>query len=349
MNYLQDVSANKRLGIPVLVATDAVHGQNIVSGATIFPHNIGLGMTRNPALLQEIARVTAAEMISTGLDMTFAPSVAVARTMTWGRTYESYSESTDLVSSYVSSFVVGLQGSTTPWQIVGTAKHWIGDGGTTAGDDAGDTLLGENQLLEIYGPPYVEAIKAGIGVVMVSFSSVNGVKMHQNRRLIQGVLKGDLNFQGFVISDWLGYSTIQGSYDTQIREAINAGIDMLMCPYQAWGCYGSILDSVNRGLIEQSRIDDAVRRILRVKFKAGLFEKKLKPIDPSNFQAIGTTTHREVARRAVRQSLVLLKNREKVLPLNKNKRIFLSGKNANNIRNQCGGWTMSWQGKSAVY
>jgi beta-glucosidase len=346
VNELQAASSNRRLGIPVVVATDAVHGQNIVRGGTVFPHNIGLGMTRNPALLKKIAQVTASEMLSTGLDQTFGPMVAVARTQSWGRTYESYSESTDLVRSYVSSFIQGLQGNTVPWKVVATAKHWIGDGGTINGDDAGDTRLSFEELMDVHGAPFLDAIRADVGVIMVSFSSVNGLKMHQNQHLIENVLKGNLGFQGFVLSDWLGHSTIPGPYDTQIRLAVNAGIDMLMCPYQAFGCYGSILDSVNRGLIQQSRIDDAVRRILRVKFKAGLFEKKIVPIDPASFQPIGSRANRQVARQAVRESLVLLKNNNKLLPLEKGARIFLAGKNADNIQNQCGGWTMSWQGTS---
>jgi len=299
MNELQAASSNQRLGIPVIIATDAVHGQNLVKGGTVFHHNIGLGMTGSPTLLKTVAQVTATEMVSTGLDQTFGPMIAVARTQSWGRTYESYSESTDLVRSYVSAFLEGLQGDTIPWKVVATAKHWIGDGGTINGDDAGDTQLNFQELIDLHGAPFIDAIDADVGVVMVSFSSVNGLKMHQNQYLIETVLKGDFGFQGFVLSDWLGHSTIPGPYDTQIRLAVNAGIDMLMCPYQVYGCFGSILDSVNRGFIQESRIDDAVRRILHIKFKAGLFEKKTAPIDPNGFQPIGSPAHRDVARQAV--------------------------------------------------
>jgi beta-glucosidase len=319
-NQLHAVSSNQRLGIPILIAADAVHGQNILSGATIVPHNIGLGATRNPSLVRQVAQVTAEGCMSSALDMTFAPTIAVARTMTWGRTYESYSEDTDTVRSFVADFIEGLQGTTTPWNVIGNAKHWVGDGGTNRGTgtdggiDAGDTTLSEDELLRIHGAPYIDAIKADVGSIMVSFSSVDGVQLHQHAHLITDVLKGDMGFQGFVLSDWEGYTRNDGDYDNQLLLAINAGVDMLMAPYQPYQIIDSVTNSTDYGLIDESRIDDAARRILTAKFKAGLFEKKLDPIDPDTYNPIGTTAHRAVARQAVRESLVLLKNDGKVLP-----------------------------------
>lgn len=345
-NELQALSANSRLGIPVLIATDAVHGQNIVSGGTIFPHNIGLGCTRNPQLVKKVAQATAREMISTGLDMTFAPTIAVARTISWGRTYEAYSEDTDLVGQLGKAFIEGLQGTSTPWNVIATAKHWVGDGGTTMGDDAGDTALDEATLLAIHGKPYIDAIAADVGSIMVSFSSVNGETMHSNRRLITEVLKGEMGFEGFVLSDWEGYLRNDGSYTEQIQAAVNAGIDMLMNPYQAYSAMDAVTDGVTGGNITIDRIDDAVTRILRTKIKAGLLTKKGSDIDATSFEPIGSAEHRDVGRQAVRESLVLLKNENNVLPLKKNANILLAGRSADNLQNQCGGWTMSWQGTS---
>lgn len=341
--------AGQRSQIPLIMGADAVHGHNILQGATLFSHNIGLGCTRNTALMRRIAQVTATEVGATALDQTFAPTVAVARDMRWGRTYESYSQDTDLVRSYVKPFIQGLQGTTLPYNIVATAKHWVGDGGTTNGEDAGDTALSEADLLRIHGTPYDDAIDVDVGAVMISFSSVNGVQMHENERLITQVLKNEKNFQGFVLSDWQGYERIAGDLFTQIRETVNAGIDLIMAPYQAYAVMDAISFGVENGSISLSRIDDAVRRILRVKFKAGLFESRVDPIDPNAFPPIRTNMHEDTARQAVRESLVLLRNDNQVLPLAKEQtRIFLTGKNADNIRNQCGGWTMSWQGTSSL-
>lgn len=343
-NELQALSANNRLGIPLLIAADAVHGQNILSGATIFPHNIGLGATGNPSLIRQVAQATAAECTTSALDMAFAPTLAVAKTMTWGRTYESYSEDTDTVRSYVTDFIEGLQGE----GVVATAKHWIGDGATTDGIDAGDTTLTEEDLLEMHGTPYVDAIAAGVGSIMISFSSVNGTQLHGSKYWVTTVLKERLGFDGIVLSDWEAYTRNPGDYDSQVRIAINAGLDMLMAPYQSYQIFETVTNSTNLGLISQDRIDDAVRRVLRVKFRAGLFEKKVDLIDVDTYQPIGTTAHRAIARQAVRESLVLLKNEGNVLPLSKTARIFLAGKTADNIQNQCGGWTMSWQGNTGL-
>lgn len=345
-NQLQALSANNRLGIPLLMAADAVHGQNIISGATIFPHNIGLGATRNPSLIREVGKATAEECITSSLDMIFAPTLAVAKTMTWGRTYEAYSQDTDTVRSYVNGFIQGLQGNSPPYNLIATAKHWIGDGATTDGVDAGDTTLTEEQLMAEHGTPYIDAIAAGVGSIMLSFSSINDTQLHGSEYWVTQVLKRDLGFDGLVLSDWEAYTRNPGNYNDQVRLAINAGLDMLMAPYQSWQIYESVTNSTSTGLISEDRIDDAVRRILRTKFRAGLFERKVTPIDVNDYQPLGTPEHRAIARQAVRESLVLLKNEDNLLPLDRTTRIFLAGKSADNIQNQCGGWTMSWQGTS---
>jgi beta-glucosidase len=339
LNELNEISSNTALNIPILVGTDAVHGQNIVSGGTIFPHNIGLGATRNTTLVQEMARITALEMHATGLDLTFAPTIAVARTMTWGRTYEAFSEDTQLVSELGAAYIQGLQQQGTTNKIA-TAKHWIGDGGTAGGVNAGDTPLQEDELLSIHGQPYVAAIAQNVGAIMVSFSSVLDQTMHGHTRLIQEVLKGDLGFQGFVLSDWEGYlhNEPADDYPTQVQVTINAGIDMLMCAYQGYVAMESILNGVNDGIISTDRIDDAARRILRVKFQHGIMDRPVWDVD--NTPPVGTDEHRAVARQAVRESLVLLKNENGALPLDQSSTILVTGKNAHNVQNQCGGWTM---------
>lgn len=345
-NALQAASANNRLGIPVLIAGDAVHGQNILSGATIFPHNIGLGATRNPSLIRQVGRVTAEECISSSMDMAFSPTLAVAQTITWGRTYESYSEDTDTVRMLTADFIEGLQGASMPLNMSACAKHWIGDGATVNGTDAGDVTITEEELMEKHGTPYIDAIAAGVQSIMISFSSINGTQMHNNPYWITNILKDTMGFDGFVLSDWEAYTRNPGDYDSQVRLAINAGLDMLLAPYQSWQIFETVTMSIEQGLITQERIDDAVRRVLRAKFRMGLFEKKIAPLNVNVYEPVGTAEHRAIARQAVRESLVLLKNENNLLPLTKTDRIFLAGKSADNIQNQCGGWTMSWQGTS---
>jgi beta-glucosidase len=339
INELNNFSSNTALNIPILVGTDVVHGHNIVSGGTIFPHNIGLGATRNATLVQEVARITALEMDATGLDLTFAPTIAVARTMTWGRTYESYSENTAVVSELGAAFIQGLQQQATTNKIA-TAKHWIGDGGTARGVDTGDTPLQDDDLLSIHGKPYVAAIAQNVGAIMVSFSSVLNQTMHGHTRLIQEVLKGDLGFQGFVLSDWEGYLRNEpvNDYPKQIQVAVNAGIDMLMCPYQGYVAMESIQNGVTDGVITADRIEDAARRVLRTKFLHGIMDRPVWDVD--NPSPVGTDQHRAVARQAVRESLVLLKNENGALPLDQTSTILMAGKNSHNMQNQCGGWTM---------
>lgn len=337
------------LQIPMIYGVDAVHGHNNVYGATIFPHNIGLGATRNPALLEQIGRATAEEVSGTGIDWDFAPCLCVARNDRWGRTYESFGEVPGIASS-LTTIVTGLQGPQLGGaaSVLATAKHYVGDGGTTGGDDQGNTELSEADLRAIHLPPFQAAVQRNVGSVMISYSSWNGVKVHGHQYLISTVLKGELGFSGFVVSDWNGIDQIDGVSGmsaSDVRTAINAGIDMVMVP-TAWKTFiATLRTEVQAGRVTQARIDDAVRRILTKKFELGLFERPLT--DRSYTSTVGSAAHRAVARQAVRESQVLLKNSGGVLPLAKdNNKIFVAGKSADNIGNQCGGWTISWQGSS---
>jgi beta-glucosidase len=328
------------LGIPIIYGADAVHGHNNVYGATIFPHNIGLGATRDPALVQQIGQAVAEEVTGTGIDWDFAPCLCVARNDRWGRTYESFGE-VPAIPSAMTSFVTGLQGSTLggPTSVLATAKHYVGDGGTTGGVDQGNTQLSEAELRAIHLPPFQAAIARGVGSVMISYSSWNGVKLHGHQYLISTVLKGELGFTGFVVSDWNGIDQIdgQGGFTaTEVRTAINAGIDMVMVP-QAWKNFITLLRSeVQAGRITMARIDDANRRFLTKKFELALFERPLT--DRSYTNTVGSAAHRALARQAVAKSQVLLKNSANRLPLARdNTRIFVAGKNADNIGNQSGG------------
>jgi beta-glucosidase len=338
------------LGIPMIYGVDAVHGHNNVRGATIFPHNIGLGATRDGALMQQIGQVVATEVSGTGIDWDFAPCVCVARNDRWGRTYESFGEVPEIPSA-MTSFITGLQGTTLggPTSVLATAKHYVGDGGTTGGDDQGNTELTEAQLRAIHLPPFQAAVQRGVGSVMISYNSWNGVKLHGHQYLISTVLKGELGFSGFVVSDWNGIDQIDGNPGftaTEVRTAINAGIDMVMVP-SAWQSFISTLRSeVQAGRVSMARIDDANRRILTKKFELGLFERPLT--DRAYTATVGSAAHRALARQAVARSQVLLKNAG-VLPLARdNSRIFVAGKNADDIGNQSGGWTISWQGGSGA-
>jgi len=347
----QNAALATPLGIPLIYGVDAVHGHNNVVGATIFPHNIGLGATRNPTLVQNIGRATAEEVSGTGIDWDFAPCLCVARNDRWGRTYESFGETPDLVSS-MTTIVNGLQGSSlsAPGSVMATAKHYVGDGGTTGGVDQGNTQLTEAELRAIHLPPFQAAVQRGVGSIMISYSSWNGVKMHGHQYLISTVLKGELGFSGYVISDWNGIDQIDGQPGftaTEVRTAINAGIDMVMVP-DAWQNFISLLRTeVQAGRITMARIDDANRRILTKKFELGLFERPLT--DRSFTPTVGNAAHRTLARQAVRESQVVLKNVGNILPLaTANNRVFVAGKNADNIGHQSGGWTISWQGGSGA-
>ncbi len=336
-------------GIPMIYGLDAVHGDNNVYGSTIFPHNIGLGATRDPALVQQIGRATAEEVTGAGLDWTFSPCLCVARNDRWGRTYESFGETPDLVSSMV-PIITGYQGTTLggPASILATAKHYLGDGGTTNGTDQGNTQLTEQQLRAIHLPPFQAAVQAGVGAIMVSFSSWNGVKMSGNHYLLTDVLKGELGFKGFLVSDWAAVDQLDGQTGFTAQEvatAINAGLDMIMVPTDYKTFIADLTSDVQSGAVPQSRIDDAVSRILTKKFELGLFEHPLA--DRSYASTIGSAAHRQLARQAVRESQVLLKNSNNILPLAKSGgKLFVAGKNADDLGNQAGGWTISWQGAS---
>ncbi|MCK9424424.1 MAG: glycoside hydrolase family 3 C-terminal domain-containing protein [Ignavibacteriaceae bacterium] len=352
-DMLQTHALNSRLHIPMIYGVDAVHGHNNVTNAVVFPHNVGLGATRNAKLIEKAARVTAEEVAATGMDWAFAPCIAVARNEHWGRTYESFGEDPELAKLLGAAQVKGFQGKklSDKTSILACAKHFLGDGGTTTGKDQGNTEVDEPTLRKLHLPGYKTAIKAGTKTIMVSYNSWNGIRMHGNKYLLTDVLKGELNFNGILVSDWAAIDQLEGDYKSDIEKSINAGLDMIMIPNPP-GKENNYIDFitllkelVNENKVPISRIDDAVKRILRVKFEMNIFENPLT--DRSLMATFGSKEHRQVARECVRQSLVLLKNENKTLPISKNvKNIVLAGKSADDIGNQCGGWTIDWQGKS---
>jgi beta-glucosidase len=338
--------------IPILFGIDAVHGHAKVTGATIFPHNVGLGAAHDPELVRRIGEATAEEVAATGIDWTFAPTVAVVRDVRWGRSYESYSEAPELVAAYAAAMVVGLQGERgtprfmAPGRTLSSVKHFLGDGGTTDGRDQGETQVSESELRAIHAAGYLSAIDAGALIVMASYNSWNGVKMHANRYLLTDILKGRLGFEGFVVGDWNAQEQIPGCTKSRCAAAILAGVDMLMAPDSWRELYKNTLAEAKSGEIPQARIDDAVRRILRVKFIAGMFKRPApkQREDAGDFTRLGSAEHRELAREAVRKSLVLLKNDRATLPLNPHSKILVAGDAADSIQAQTGGWTLDWQG-----
>lgn len=335
------------LQIPLIYGIDAVHGHNNVKGAVIFPHNIGLGCTRNVTLVEQAARVTAEEVAGTGIDWTFSPVVAVPRNERWGRTYEGFGEEPELVRAMGEAAVRGYQSDNlaAAASILACAKHFLGDGATIDGRDQGDTQISEATLRQIHLAGYLGALRAGTGSIMVSFSSWNGQKMHGHQYLLTSMLKGELDFNGFLVSDWAGIDQLPGDYTSDVETSINAGLDMIMVPQRYKEFIRALKTLVNQGRVPMARIDDAVRRILRIKVAMGLFEHPYT--DRALTTTIGSAAHRQVARECVRQSLVLLKNNNHLLPLRKNlTRIHVAGKNADDLGNQCGGWTISWQGGS---
>ncbi|EER93454.1 hypothetical protein BDA96_01G093400 [Sorghum bicolor] len=363
---MQKAALKTRLGIPIIYGIDAVHGNNDVYNATIFPHNVGLGATRDAHLVKKIGEATAHETRATGIPYTFAPCVAVCRDPRWGRCYESFSEETKLVQLMTSNMVAGLQGDVpkkhpkgVPFvggskKVAGCAKHFVGDGGTTRGMDENNTALSFHDLMRIHMPPYDNAVIKGISSVMISYSSWNGVKMHENKFLITETLKNKMDFRGFVITDWQAVDRITNPphkhYYHSIKETIHAGIDMVMIPYDYPEFVADLVKQVKDGQIMLDRINDAVSRILRVKFTMGLFEDPIP--DPRLTKELGAQDHRALAREAVRKSLVLLKNKKKgqkdpMLPLDKKaKKILVAGSHAHDLGSQCGGWTIKWQGET---
>lgn len=338
--------------IPVIWGSDAVHGHNNIVGATLFPHNIGLGAARNPDLIRRIGAATAIEMRVTGLDWTFAPTLAVVRDDRWGRTYEGFGEAPEIATSYAAPLIEGLQGriGDEDWlrgpHIVATAKHFLGDGGTSGGKDQGDAAMSEAQLRDLFSPPYLPALDAGVQSVMVSFSSWNGAKMHGHSSLLTGVMKERWNFDGFLVGDWNGHGQVGGCTATDCPQSVIAGLDMYMAPDSWKELYDNTLSHVKNGTLPMARLDDAVRRILRVKVRAGIFEAGKPSSRPygGQFELLGSKEHRALAREAVRESLVLLKNAGGLLPLEAGSRILVAGDGADNLTKQTGGWTLSWQG-----
>ena len=338
--------------IPAIWGIDAVHGHSNIVGATLFPHNVGLGAMRDPELMRKIGAATAIEMRVTGIDWTFAPTIAVVRDDRWGRTYEGFGESPEIAASYAGPLVEGLQGKigAADWlkgpHVIATAKHFLGDGGTRNGKDQGDTEVSEAQLRDLFAPPYEAAIKAGVQSIMASFSSWNGRKMTGNDSLLTGVIKQRWGFDGFIVGDWNAHGQVEGCTTTDCPQAIDAGLDIYMAPDSWKGIWDSTLREVKSGAIPMSRLDDAVRRVLRVKFRAGIFDT-VKPSErpyAGHYDLLGSPEHRAVARQAVRESLVLLKNAGSTLPLRPGARILVAGDGADNIAKQAGGWTLSWQG-----
>ncbi|GLT31065.1 hypothetical protein SLA2020_058290 [Shorea laevis] len=360
----QQAAIESRLGIPLIYGIDAVHGNNSIYGATIFPHNVGLGATRDADLAQRIGAATALEVKASGIHYTFAPCVAVCRDPRWGRCYESYSEDTNIVRK-MTSIVTGLQGQPPvghpkgyPFvagsnNVIACAKHFVGDGGTDKGINEGNTILSYDELERIHMAPYLDCISQGVSTVMVSYSSWNGTKLHADHFLLSETLKDKLGFKGFLISDWEGLDRLSeprgSNYRNCILAAVNAGIDMVMVPHRHQQFMEDMTYLVESGEIQISRINDAVERILRVKFAAGIFEYPFS--NRSLLDTVGCKLHRELAREAVRKSLVLLKNgknpKKPFLPLDRNaKRILVAGTHADDLGYQCGGWTATWYGGS---
>lgn len=332
--------------VPLMFGIDAVHGHNNVVGATLFPHNVGLGATRNPDLIERIGRATALEVAATGADWTFGPTVAVPRDDRWGRTYEGYGEDPEIVAAYAGRMTLGLQGSLgqghlLPGHIAGSAKHYLADGGTLNGKDQGDAIISEQELIAIHSAGYPPAIDAGVLTIMASFSSWNGAKHTANRDLLTDVLRGPLGFDGFVVGDWNAHGQIEGCTNESCAAAFNAGIDMFMAPDSWKPLFDNTLAQVRSGEIAMTRLDEAVRRILTVKVKTGVFETD-RPVE-GRIEVLGSPEHRALAREAVRQSLVLLKNNGSVLPIQPGARVLVAG-SADDIGQAAGGWTINWQG-----
>jgi len=356
----QEAALKTRLAIPLIYGSDAVHGHNNMHGAVIFPHNVGLGAARDADLVRRIARITARELIATNTHFNFAPAVSVPQDIRWGRSFEGYSEDTSIVIELATAYMQGLQDEDP--RVLASIKHFVADGGTIWGTaktyewlqgnwqapgdsysiDQGDAQIDEATLRQIHLPPYKAAIDLGAQNVMVSFSSWQGLKMHAHKYLITDVLKGEFGFKGFVISDWMAVSQIDPSYSTSVITSINAGMDMVMVPFDYKTFISTLTAAVENGDVPIERIDDAVRRILRVKAWLGMFENPFGREDL--LPEVGSAEHRQVAREAVRKSLVLLKNENNTLPLSKDVPVLLAGQGAHDIGMLCGGWSIDWQG-----
>ena len=359
-NEYQDFALDTRLAIPLIYGIDAVHGHNNVYGATIFPHNIGLGCSNDEELVQKISEATAREILATGLDWTFAPCLAVSQDERWGRTFESYSEDTEIVTRLGIASIKGYQGNNldNSNSVLACAKHYVGDGSTifgtgiNGGIDRGDVLVDEKELRSKYIEPFRSAVENGVGSIMISYNSWQSKRLHGHSYLINDILKKELGFSGFVVSDWAAIDDIDEDYKTSIITAINAGIDMIMVPGKHSKKSHSYIEFINllkksilEGSVSINRINDAVYRILKIKYSMGLFEKPLK--DYKKLKEVGSSRNRELAREGVNKSVVILQNNNDVLPISKNiKSILVAGKHGDDLGYQCGGWTISWQGGS---
>ncbi|HVZ36786.1 MAG TPA: glycoside hydrolase family 3 protein, partial [Polyangiaceae bacterium] len=359
VNEFRARSLESRLQIPMMYGIDAVHGHNNVPGAVIFPHNIGLGASRDPDLVERVGRATAEEVAGTDIDWAFSPVLASARDERWGRTYESFGETPELAELLGPALIRGLQGERLgrgPNSVLACAKHFLGDGSTAGGHNAGDDPLTLDQVREQLLPAYQQAISAGVGSIMVSYSSIEGVKMHCHGPLLNDILKGQLGFGGLLVSDWQAIEQLPGDYATQLASSINAGVDMVMNPRRYTG-FLSAAAALVPDRIPEARIDDAVTRILTVKCELGMLQPGSFAADSNGsiptspeLANIGSAAHREIAREAVRKSLVLLKNEAGVLPLSKTiGRVHLAGSHADDLGEQTGGWTISWQGQSGTW
>ena len=340
------------IAIPIIWGIDAVHGHANLKGSIIFPHNIGLGAMNNPDLIEQIASITAHELTVSGHDWTFAPTLAVPQDLRWGRSYEGFSENPDLVKSYGDRIVIGLQGEfgsenfMGDGRVISSAKHFLADGATENGVDQGDALINEKELSKVHAAGYYSSIPAGVQTVMASFSSWQGRKLHGDKELLTDVLKGKMGFNGFVVGDWNGHGQVPGCINTDCPQSLNAGLDMYMAPDSWKGLYESTLQHVKDGTIAMERLDDAVRRILRVKLLSGIFQKGAPSTraNAGNENLLALPEHKDVARQAVRESLVLLKNNNQLLPIDPSKTILVVGDGASSISKASGGWTLSWQG-----
>jgi beta-glucosidase len=341
-----------RVPIPILFGVDAVHGHSNIPGATVFPHNIGLGAARDPKLVRRIGEATAKEVAATGIEWTFAPTLAVPQDPRWGRSYEGFSEDPALVRTYAGAMTLGLQGTLVPGRpvaanrVAATAKHFLADGGTLGGKDQGDAILAEPHLIRLHAQGYPPAINAGALTVMVSFSGWNGAKHHGNRSLLTDVLKGRMGFDGLVVGDWNGHGQIPGCTATNCAAALNAGLDLYMAPDSWKGLFESLVADVRAGRVPMARLEDAVRRNLRVKAKLGMLEKARA--DGPELSVVGSPAHLALAREAVAKSLVLLKNNGSVLPIKPGARVLVAGSGADNLTKQTGGWTITWQGSGTT-
>ncbi len=348
VNEFREASRKSGAGVPILVGVDAVHGHSNLPSATIFPHNIGLGALRDPALIRRIGEVTAAEVAGSGIDWTFAPTLAVPQDLRWGRSYEGYAADPALVASYGRAMTLGLQGPLAkgrplgPLHVAATAKHFLADGGTLVGKDQGDAQMSERTLVARHAVGYPAAINAGALTVMASFSSWQGVKHHGNKSLLTDVLKGRMGFAGLVVGDWNGHGQVPGCTVTDCPQTFTAGLDLAMAPDSWKGLYETTVRQARDGTLPMARIDDAVRRILRVKAKLGLLGAE--PVLRGDPAQVGAPQHLALAREAAARSLVLLKNNGGVLPLRPGARVLIAGPGADNMAMQAGGWTITWQG-----